>query len=389
MRYRAVGNTGIQVSALGFGTMRFKGAENAAEIVDRGMALGMNYFDIGSAYSFKAFDDNAEAWVGGAIKGRRRESMVLSAKAQCRGNTEPRVERGVGIRDRDQMWACIENSLKRVGVDQLDFYQLWDMSAPDHFETACVGDSSPLQALREAKEQGLVKHLGFTSHGKAHEIIEWLEQVPDFRTITIYFNFLDRYCEEAVQFAFDHGVGVKVMGPLRGGLLVGESDVFGRYLPELADLPVQRIALRYLLSHLGVSSILSGMNEIAHVEENAAVASDDTTMSPQQRAAFVQAFMDLTGGEPLCTGCRYCQGECPEGLTVFMMMGLFQAHEVFGLAAAADQLSGIKEGSRMDPTKCVACAKCVEACPQNLPIPERMERMAKVIEELRADGPAA
>ncbi len=384
MQYREVGDTGIQVSALGFGTMRFKGgAPNAAEIIDRGMQLGMNYFDIGAAYSFKSFDDNAEAWVGAAIQGKPRESMVLSAKAQCRPGGEPKVERGIGIQDRDQMWTCIETSLKRVGVDHFDFYQLWDMSAPDHFEAACVGDNTPLQALREAKEQGLVKAIGFTSHAKPSDIMQWLQDVPDFRTITVYFNFMDRHIEDAVNFAHEHGVGVKVMGPLRGGLLVGHSDVFGKYLPEMADLPVQQIALRYLLSFPGVSSVLSGMNEIAHLEENAAVASSSETMTPDQRAAFVAAFKDLTGGEDLCTGCRYCQGACPEGLPVYMMMGLFQGHTVFKLAGATQQLSEIAEGDRMDASKCVACEKCVEACPQKLPIPERMERMAEIVAELR------
>jgi predicted aldo/keto reductase-like oxidoreductase len=385
VQYRPVGDTGLQVSALGIGTMRFHGRENAAEMIERELELGLTYLDIGAAYSFQSFEENAETWVGAAIDGKDRSEMVLSAKAQPRPG-EARADRGLGINTRDQMWECIDNSLKRVGVDRFDFYQFWDMSAPDHFEAACLGGDSPLDALREAREQGVVDHLGFTTHGKPDDIIDWLEQVPDFRFITVYYNFNDRYPERVIDFAHENGIGVAIMGPLRGGLLVGESDVFAEYLPELAGMPVQEIALRFLLSSPAISTVLSGMNEIAHLEQNAAVASLETPMTGEQRGRFIEAFREFTKGEVLCTGCRYCMGACPEGLPVFQMMGLLQLHEVFRLSSAAPQIARLHGSERRSPTKCVACGACVEACPQEIPVPERMERLAALAEELCQDS---
>ena len=383
MQYRLVGDTGIEVSALGIGTMRFKSRENAVEIIERELELGLTYFDIGSAYSYKAFDDNAETWVGAAIAGKDRSKMVLSAKAQPRPG-EPQVDKGLGINTRDQMARCIENSLQRVGVEQLDFYQLWDMSAAAHFEAGCVGDDSPLTAMREAKEQGLVRHLGFTSHGGADDIISWLERVPDFRTLTIYYNFNDRYPERVLEYCLQKRIGVCIMGPLRGGLLTGFSDVFAQHLPELAGMPVQEIALRFLLGSPAVSTVLSGMNEIAHVEENARVAGVPDPMPPKQRERFIEAFRSFSQGQDLCTGCRYCAGVCPEGLPISHLMGLLQLHDVFGLATADGQLKALGGSDRANPTKCVACGKCVEACPQDLDIPGRMERLSALVAELCA-----
>jgi len=384
VQYRPVGNTGVMVSALGIGTMRFKGRENAAEMIERELELGLTYCDIGSAYSYKAFDENAEAWVGAAIAGKDRSKMVLSAKAQPRKG-EPQVEKGLGISSRDQMAQCIENSLKRVGVPYFDFYQLWDMSAPDHFEAACVGDDSPLTAMREARDQGLVKHLGFTSHGGADDIISWLQQVPDFRFVTVYYNFNDRYPERVLDYCRQNGIGVCIMGPLRGGLLTGESEVFAEMLPELAGMPVQEIALRFLLGSPAVSTVISGMNEIAHVEENARVASLEEPMPADQRVRFIEAFREFSQGQDLCTGCRYCAGKCQEGLPVSHLMGLLQLHDVFRIHTVDAQIKGLAGNERANPAKCVACGACVEACPQDLDIPGRMERLTVVIEELNRE----
>ena len=342
MQYRQVGNTGIAVSALGIGTMRFKGRENAVEIVRRALKLGLTYIDCGTAYSFKTPDDNAEAWVGEAIQGVDRSKLVLSCKAQPRKG-EARVERGLGIHTRDQMWACIEASLKSLGVEQLDFVQLWDMSQSGHFEAACSGKDSPLAAMRQARDQGLARHLGFTTHGGPDDIIEWLSRVPDFRFITVYYNFTNRYVEEAINYAAEHQVGVAIMGPLYGGLLVGHSQAFDDALLELKRMPVHEIAFRFLYSNPAISSVLSGMNEIAHLEENAAIASDKHGLTPGQCERFVRAFQDFSKGEALCTGCRYCDNACPAELPIYQLMGTYQLSQILGLPAGDEQIERLRE----------------------------------------------
>ena len=379
MQYRAVGNTGVEVSALGIGTMRFKGREeNAVEIIARGIELGLTYIDCGAAYGFQSFEDNAEAWVGKALEGQDRSKLVISAKAQPRKG-EARVDRNLGIHTRDQMWTCIENSLKRVGVEQFDFYQFWDLSAQDHFEAACVGKDSPLAALREARDQGLVRHLGFTTHASPEDIIDFLQRVPDFRSITVYYNFTNRYVHEAITYAGEHGVGVAIMGPLYGGILVGESEAFSGDQPELGGMPVHEIAFRFLYANPAISTVLSGMNELAHVEENAAIASDEKTLSPGQCERFVKAFQDFSEAEVLCSGCLYCKNACPQELPIYRLMNTYQLSQIFRLRAGEEQLEELKRKGKPDPAECVACGKCTEQCPQSLPVAERMKRLAEVL----------
>jgi predicted aldo/keto reductase-like oxidoreductase len=378
MQYRLVGDTGVKVSVLGIGTMRFKSRENAVAVVRRAIKLGLNYIDCGAAYSWQSPEENAEAWVAEAIKHVDRSKLILSAKAQPRKG-EARVDRHLGINTRDQMWACIEQSLKRLKVGYFDFYQFWDMSAPDHFDAACHGKSAPLKALREAKEQGLVRHLGFTTHAGPDFIIESLDRVPEFRFVTVYYNFTNRYTEEAINYAYEHGVGVAVMGPLFGGLLVGQSDAFTDALPELRDMSVHEIAFRFLFSMRQLSTVLSGMNEVAHVDENAKVAGDEAFLTPGQCERFVKAFQEFSQGEALCTGCRYCDNACPFELPIYQLMNTYQLYQIFGLPAGEEQLERLKSNSKASPLKCEACGECAEKCPQRLPIAKRMERLVELI----------
>lgn len=381
MQYRTVGNTGARVSVLGIGTMRFKSRDNAVQIIHRAVKLGLNYIDIGAGYSYSGPDENAEAWVGVALRGLDRSKLVLSAKAQPRKG-EARLDRCMGVHTRDQMWQCVETSLRRLGVDYLDFYQFWDMSQPAHFEAACGGRDSPLVALRQAREQGLVRHIGFTSHGGPDEIIHWLSRVPDFRFITVYYNFTNRYVEEAITYAYEHQIGVAIMGPLYGGILVGHSSAFDDALVELRRMPVQEIALRFLFSNPAISTVLSGMNEVSHLLENAAIASDTGGLTPGQCERFVRAFQDFSKGEKLCTGCRYCESTCPQELPIYHLMSIYQLSQILGLPAGDEQLERLRAQKRLDAARCHACGKCTEKCPHQVPVAKRMKHLAQLLRSL-------
>jgi predicted aldo/keto reductase-like oxidoreductase len=119
------------------------------------------------------------------------------------------------------------------------------------------------------------------------------------------------------------------------------------------------------------------------MDQNAAYADAADTMTAEQRGRFVEAFVEFSGGQPLCSGCRYCAGSCPEGLPVWSMVGHYQLADVFGVQSGLDEVKKMGSGDGPDPSKCTACGTCVEKCPQNLPIPEYMEQMAALAEKLQ------
>ena len=378
MEQRKTARWQVAPSLLGFGAMRLPQTAEGTIDRERSDAMlrlayesGVTYYD--TAYTYHR--EESEPYLGSFLKGYDRTTFQVATKLPC-----------WQVESLDDAKRIFADQANRIGVEYFDFYQLWDMSAPDHFETACIGPDTPLAAMREAKEQGLVKHLGFTTHNPiGDQVIDWLGQVPDFKFITVYYNFTDTAPEKVIDYAREHGVGVCIMGPLRGGLLVGESPAFERALPEFAGLPVQEIAIRFLLGNPGVATLISGMNEIEHMDQNARVASLEDPMTPEQRERFIQAFRDFTKGEPLCTGCRYCAGACPEHLPVWMMMPMYQLAEVFEVPSARKMVAKMVGSERMDPSKCIACGVCVEKCPQNLPIPERMEKLVDLSNAFKAE----
>jgi len=381
MEYRSIGDTGLEASVLGIGTMRFKGVENATEVIQRALDLGLNYLDCGSAYSFKDDQENAEAWTGRAIQGRKRETMILSAKAQPR-SVHAMVDKHLGIHTRDQMWQCIENSLRRLGVEYLDFYQFWDLSAEEHYQTACVGQNAPWRAMLEAQDQKLVRHLGITTHAAPRDIMSFIERTPELRFITVYYNFAKRQVEPAIEYAHEHQLGVAVMGPLYGGLLTGRSPVLSREGKGLVRASVQELAFNFLCDNECITTCLGGMNSLFHLEENIEIVDRFVSMNQDERHQFRAACQEFNEVEALCSGCLYCENACPQNLQIHQLMNCYQIREIFRLDTMNARLAQMKTSGQPNLDTCTACGICTERCPQNLPIADRIKVLSEILKSL-------
>lgn len=302
MEYRSLGRSGLKVSTLVLGTMSFGGGgkfkdvgdtqvEEARRIVARALEAGVNLIDTADVYS----DGRSEEIVGEVVKGRR-DQLLLATKVRFPMGTGPN---DAGL-SRHHIVAGCEASLRRLGTDYLDLYQVheWDGVTPLE-ET--------LDALDTLVHQGKVRYIGCSNYSawhlmKALGISERL-QLQRFVSQQIYYSLIGREAEyELVPAAIDQGLGILVWSPLAGGLLSGKyrkdqpAPPGARHTTDWSEPPISdwdrvwavveelvsvaqgrgvsaaQVALAWLLGRPAVSSVVIGARNEEQLADNLASA---------------------------------------------------------------------------------------------------------------------
>jgi len=323
MQYRILGRTGLKVSVVGFGGIpiqRIPETDSTA-IINRALELGINFFDTARGYT------NSEAKLG-AVLGKKRDQVIIATKAMSRTAAG--------------MTADIHQSLKTMGLDYIDLYQLHNVKDRQAYEQA-FGPGGALDALKQAKRDGLVRHIGITGHIRSF-VVEALK-TGELETVQFPFNAVEAAgAEELLNLAANTETGVIVMKPLAGGAIKNTGP-----------------ALRFILEH-PVSTVIPGMDALEQVDQNAAVGTDLRPLNGTERKALEEMAAKL--GSTFCRRCEYCQ-PCPQGVdipTVFLLDGYFTRYELQDWAR--ERYRGMKVTAR----ECVECGECEEKCPYSLPI---------------------
>ena len=355
MKYRQLGKTGMNVSCIGLGTGAISALDTkeAIPMIQRALALGVNYIDTARIYGV------AEVSFGAALKGQR-EKVYISSKT-------------VG-KTKEEAWKQLHESLERLQTDYLDNYHLHDIRNEADLE-ARIAPGGPLEALIEAREQGLIRHIGCTSHTNCGVLIKALERF-DFETILVPLNIVKRDAlDELIPLCGEKGVGVTVMKPLATGML-----------------PAQ-ISLKWLLNQQ-VATVVPGSSTVANVEENSLIgAMEDTTLTADE-----EKQVDLWTRRLEHVRCRICMEcePCPVGIPIWNVLGTFGIYEKYrnlgpeGFAAKRWAAEVVEENRENLPElikkieACNDCGLCVERCRYALPIPELMrERVPGIRDMLR------
>jgi predicted aldo/keto reductase-like oxidoreductase len=304
MQYIKLGNTGYEVSRLGFGSMRlpmieiggheYVDVDRAIAVIHRALELGVNYVDTGFMYC----QQESELVVGTALEQwPKADELVVTAKC-----TKFRMKNPGDMR------RMLDHQLWRQRREYFDFYLFhgvgWDNWLEIDEKTGWVKD------MRQAKDEGLVKHVGFSFHDKPENMIKLID-TGMMELVTCQYNYLDRSNQEGIHYAHEKGLGVVVMGPVGGGRLsIMPKRV--RELEGMSGTVAAEIALRFVLAHPGVDVALSGMGSIEMVEQNCAAI--DRGALGEETWATLSDMMD--GMKELarlyCTGCGYCV-PCPNG----------------------------------------------------------------------------
>ena len=367
MQYTEFGKTGIKVSRLGFGCMRFPftevdgkkvfNEEESIRMMHRAMELGVNYFDTAPGYC----DTITEIIVGKALKGRR-DQVYLSTKYP--------TEVGTG----DDYEKKLEISLKKLDTDYIDFYHFWGISL-ETWEKKLDTPDGPLARALKLRDQGVIRHISFSFHDKPENMMEIIRRGQgQLASVLCQYNLLDRANEDAIAFAHEQGLGVTIMGPVGGGRLGAPSQVIQDLLPGKVQSSAE-MALRFVMNNPNVNIALSGMSSMEMVEENARVASDMSPLSAEENAR-VDAMLEENRrlAELYCTGCNYCM-PCPKGLNIPEIFKMMNYHRVYGLTDYAKKTyAAIGSGNLkfQNAASCVGCGQCEKKCPQHLHIREQL-----------------
>lgn len=359
MQYREYGNTGIMVSALGYGAMRlpFDDPERAAELMRLGMDLGINYID--TAYGYGG-EGRSEQQVGMAIKGRRDKVYIASKNPMWGEETV------------DKWWQQLETTLERLQTDYIDFYKVIHGLSWEVYER--FYEPTLAKEVQKAKDQGLIRHVVCSSHDTPENMIKLLE-TGALEGMLLQYNLLNRGNEPVLARARELGIAMEIMGPVGGGRLGMASEKLEALVPGVAS--TAELALRFVLANPNVTIAFSGMSTEEQVRENCATASREEPLSAEEVAAIGKALEDNQKlAELYCTGCEYCL-PCPQCVGIPQAFAAMNMHRVWGLTEHAREMyahlgpdkndKGLLQGDA-----CIECGQCEEKCPQNINIIDQL-----------------
>lgn len=372
MLYRTYGQTGIKVSALGFGGMRFKDqkdVDGCAALVKAAYDAGINYFDTAIGYG------DSETVMGVALREmlKTRGARPFYVSSKTFGCTEDEVRRD------------LEKSLKRLQLDCLDFYHIWCLLSPQAWaERKAKGI---IKAFEKMKAEGLIRQIVVSTHMAGSEIAALLRDYP-FEGVLLGYSAMNfAFRDAGVQAAHELGRAVVAMNPLGGGIIPQHPDRFA-FLQTRPGETVLEGALRFLFNDPRITISLVGFS--CQEELRAALRAVDG-FQPLDAASLarVRGALNISFNE-LCTGCRYCD-HCPQGIPVPAMMDSYNQGVLTGKPRAmAERLVG-HWGVTWDKhtiDRCTACGLCEKDCTQKLPIIARLKEIRIEVEKALAEKQA-
>ncbi len=358
---------GKSISALGLGAMRLpvidgddgKIDEQAtAQMVAYAMEQGINYYDTAWGYH----RGQSELVMGRALAKYPRESFYLASKFP-----------GYDLSNLGKVEEIFEKQLEKCGVEYFDFYMFHNVC-----EMNIDGYLNPaygiFEYLRKQKENGRIKHLGFSAHGNMETMTRFLTVYgKDMEFCQLQINWLDwefQSAKEKVALVRSYGIPVWVMEPLRGGKLV--HTPLGQAFE--GRNPVE-VAFRFTQGVDGVGVTLSGMSDLEQLKENIEIYQTDAPLTQEEENALFALGRSMTDALP-CTGCKYCIGKCPMGLNIPYLIELYNEDKFSnGGFMAPMALSKMEENEK--PSACLGCRACEEVCPQGIAISEALADFTK------------
>jgi len=362
------------IGKLGFGFMRLPQKDGAIDLeqtkvmVDQFLAAGFTYFDTAWAYA-----GSEDALRQALVERYPRDKYVLATK----------VSAWIKCETRSDAEAQFEASLRQTGAGYFDFYLLHNLG--EH-RTHFYDDFGLWDFVQQKKAEGLIRHAGFSAHASPEELDELLTRHPEMEFVQLQINYADWedpiiQCRRCYEVARAHGKPVIVMEPVKGGMLATPPESV-RKLFEAAEPGASPAswAVRFAADLDGVLTVLSGMSSVEQMEDNLSCMKAFPGLTAAQRETLDRA-REAMAAVPLipCTACDYCAKVCPMEVGISGSFAALNMLTLYGnQKAAAGKLHWMVDAhGKKRAQACIKCGKCEQACPQRIPIRERLAEVAE------------
>jgi len=387
-----------KLSWLGMGGMRLPKVTpdgpidepKARELIEQAYKNGINYYD--TAYFYHGGE--SERVIGEILSQFPRDTWYLADKMpgnfmRYLDNGKVAVD-GVGdmkTKEINHVSEIFEFQLNKCGVDYFDFYLLHNVSE-NTYDIYTDEKLEMVKYLVKEKKAGRIKHLGFSAHGRAETIENFLKYTEGLGLLSemefcmIQCNYLDWTLQEAGkkhEVLTKYGIPVFIMEPVRGGKLCSLTG-------EAADMlkaarpndPQAAWAFRFLQSLENTPVLISGMSTMEQLNENLKFFEKEDPLTAADQAVLDKVVETIAELAP-CTACRYCMDACPKALNIPLLLSLYNeaAYEVSWTVKAT--LRTLAEDKL--PKACIACGLCNPLCPQNIDIPDALKKFSELLVE--------
>lgn len=363
---------------LGFGLMRLPRSDKEKDIIDveqtaqmANMFLdaGLKYFD--TAYVYNGSEEAARK----AITSRHpRDSYYITSKLFVNAaKTEEEARNEINV------------SLKREGVDYIDFYLL---HALDDSNYKKYDEWHLWDYVKQLKEEGKIRHYGFSFHGTPALLDQLLTDHPDTDFVQLQINYAD-WNNPSVQskgvyeVARKHNKPIVVMEPVKGGTLANPPKPVADLLKKAdPDASYASWAVRFVASLPGIMVVLSGMSNVEQMQDNLSYMKDFRPLNEEEKKVIEQAMKMLAEFDQIpCTACHYCTGGCPKRIQIpdiFTAMNYKLIYD--NMESAKRQYGFATQAPHAKASECVKCGQCEKQCPQHIHIREWLDRAAEEFE---------
>lgn len=375
MQYRTFNRTNEPISLLGFGTMRLPQLQNgsineaeAVKMIRTAIDHGINYVD--TAYMYH--DGQSEVVTGKALKDGYREKVLLADKMPAWfAKEEADIEK------------IFNEQLSRLDEQVIDMYLVHNI---DKDIWKKVKEYNVLSFLEKKREEGKIKHIGFSFHDDYDFFKEIVDAYP-WEFCQIQLNYMDKDFQAGIKglnYATSKGLQIIIMEPLKGGKL---TDILPESVEKYwAEADIKRTpaewALRWVADFPEVLTILSGMSTMEQLKENIQILSDALPHSLTEKDHQIINKVSAEYNKLIkysCTGCRYCM-PCPKKIEIPAIINFYNEWFLYNGndKIKADFKTWIPPKRR--PSVCISCNACQDHCPQSLPVSTIMGKASEIFE---------